>query len=112
VTLIAGFIIGALRIGLELAKDALEVGSIWHTLGSTNFLTFAAWFFLFCVMLILVVSWLTPAPAPEKVANLTFGTLSPAAKAQNKNSYNWKDITISIVIIAIVIGIMIWFNGK
>ena len=111
-TLIAGFIIGALRIGLELAKDALEVGSIWHTLGSTNFLTFAAWFFLFCVMLILVVSWLTPAPAPEKVANLTFGTLSPAAKAQNKNSYNWKDITISIVIIAIVIGIMIWFNGK
>lgn len=112
VTLIAGFIIGALRITLELVKDTLEPGSIWHTLGATNFLTFAAWFFLFCVILILVVSWLTPAPAPEKVANLTFGTLSPDAKTQNKNSYNWKDITISLVIVAIVIGIMIWFNGK
>jgi SSS family solute:Na+ symporter len=112
VTLIAGFIIGALRITLELVKDTLEPGSIWHTLGAINFLTFAAWFFLFCIILILVVSWLTPAPAPEKVANLTFGTLSASAKEQNKNSYNWKDITISIVIVAIVIGIMIWFNGK
>ena len=64
------------------------------------------------MVLLVVVSWLTPAPAPEKVANLTFGTLSADAKMQNKNSYNWKDITMSVVIVAIVIGIMIWFNGK
>lgn len=112
VTLISGFVIGAIRIALELAKNGLEPGSIWYTLGATNFLTFAAWFFLFCVVLLLVVSWLTPAPAPEKVANLTFGTLSADAKMQNKNSYNWKDITMSVLIVAIVIGIMIWFNGK
>ncbi|MFM1877254.1 MAG: hypothetical protein RLZZ241_120 [Bacteroidota bacterium] len=112
VTLIAGFVVGAMRIGLELAKDTLDPTSIWYTLGATNFLTFAAWFFLFCVVLLLTVSWLTPAPAPEKVANLTFGTLTAEARSQNKNSYNWKDITISLVIVAIVIGIMIWFNGK
>lgn len=112
ITLIAGFVIGALRIVLELAKDTLNPSSIWYTLGATNFLTFAAWFFLFCVILLLVVSWLTPAPDPEKVANLTFGTLSAEARAQNKNSYNWKDIVISVVIVGIVIGIMIWFNGK
>lgn len=112
VTLIVGFVVGALRIVLELAKDALDPSSIWYTLGATNFLTFAAWFFLFCVILLVVVSWLTPAPAPEKVANLTFGTLSAEARVQNKNSYNWKDIVISLVIVGIVIGIMIWFNGK
>jgi SSS family solute:Na+ symporter len=112
VTLISGFVIGAIRIALELAKDGLDPGSIWYTLGATNFLTFAAWFFLFCVVLLVVVSWLTPAPVPEKVANLTFGTLSADAKIQNKNSYNWKDITMSVLIVAIVIGIMIWFNGK
>ena len=112
VTLIVGFVVGALRIVLELAKDTLDPSSIWYTLGATNFLTFAAWFFLFCVILLVVVSWLTPAPAPEKVANLTFGTLSAEARVQNKNSYNWKDIVISLVIVGIVIGIMIWFNGK
>ena len=112
ITLIAGFVVGALRIGLELAKDSLSPGSLWHTLGATNFLTFAAWFFLFCVVLIVVVSWLTPAPPPEKVANLTFATLSPEEKAQNKNSYDWKDIAVSLLIAGIVIWIMIWFNGK
>lgn len=112
VTLIAGFVVGALRIVLELSKDSLEAGGVWHTLGATNFLTFAAWFFLFCVALIVAVSWLTPAPAPEKVANLTFATISPEEKARNKNSYNWKDITISLLIVAIVVWIMIWFNGK
>jgi SSS family solute:Na+ symporter len=112
VTLIAGFVVGAVRIVLELAKDSLEPGSLWHTLGATNFLTFAAWFFLFCVLLIVVVSWLTPAPAPEKVANLTFATISAEEKLRNKNSYNWKDITVSVLIVAIVVWIMIWFNGK
>ena len=112
ITLIAGFVVGALRIGLELAKDSLSPGSLWHTLGATNFLTFAAWFFLFCVVLIVVVSWLTPAPPPEKVANLTFATLSPEEKARNKNSYDWKDIAVSLLIAGIVIWIMIWFNGK
>ena len=112
VTLIAGFVVGALRIGLELAKDSLTPGGIWHTLGATNFLTFAAWFFLFCVLLIVAVSWLTPAPSPEKVANLTFATISPEEKARNKNSYDWKDIAVSLLIVAIVVWIMIWFNGK
>ncbi len=112
VTLIAGFVVGALRIGLELAKDSLTPGGIWHTLGATNFLTFAAWFFLFCVLLIVAVSWLTPAPSPEKVANLTFSTISPEEKARNKNSYDWKDIAVSLLIVAIVVWIMIWFNGK
>ncbi len=112
VTLITGFVVGALRIVLELVKGSLEPGSIWHTLGATNFLTFAAWFFLFCIVLIVVVSWLTPAPAPEKVANLTFATISPEEKARNKNSYNWKDITFSVLIVAVVVWIMIWFNGK
>ena len=112
VTLIAGFVVGALRIGLELAKDSLTPGGIWHTLGATNFLTFAAWFFLFCVLLIVAVSWLTPAPSPEKVANLTFSTISPEEKARNKNSYDWKDIAVSVLIVAIVVWIMIWFNGK
>jgi len=112
ITLIAGFVVGALRIVLELAKESLDPGGFWHTLGAVNFLTFAAWFFLFCVVLIVAVSWLTPAPPAEKVANLTFATLSPEEKARNKNSYDWKDIAVSLLIVAIVIWIMIWFNGK
>ncbi|MBO0329085.1 sodium:solute symporter [[Muricauda] lutisoli] len=112
VTMVVGFIVGALRIVLELVKDSLDPGSFWFLLGDMNFLSFAAWFFLFCIILILVVSYATAPPSDEKLKNLTYATISEEERKENKSSYNWKDIAISLVIIAIVVYVMIWFNGK
>lgn len=112
ITLIVGFIVGALRIVLELVKDSLDQGSFWFHLGDMNFLSFASWFFLFCIILIVVVSYATAAPSDEKLKNLTYATISEEEKRKNKSSYNWKDIVISLVIVAIVIYVMVWFNGK
>jgi SSS family solute:Na+ symporter len=112
VTLVVGFIGGAVRIILELVKDSLDPNGLLYKLGDMNFLTFGAWFFLFCVLLTIVVSLMGEVPSREKVANLTFGTISEEEKINNKSSYNWLDIVISITVIAIVIGVMIFFNGK
>ena len=112
VTLVVGLIVGALRITLELVKGSLDPDGYLYPLGSMNFLSFGAWFFLFCVILIVVVSLLTPAPAPEKIENLTFQTISEEEKRSNKTSYNWKDIVVSIIILAIVAAVMIFFNGE
>jgi len=112
VTMVVGFIVGALRIVLELVKDSLDPESFWYLLGDMNFLSFASWFFLFCIILIVVVSYATPAPSDEKLENLTYATISDEERKNNKNSYNWKDIAISVIIIAIVAYVMIWFNGK
>lgn len=48
VTLIVGLIAGALRITLELVKGSLDPNGALYALGSMNFLSFGAWFFLFC----------------------------------------------------------------
>ena len=112
ITLVVGFIVGALRIILELVKESLDPGSFWFHLGDMNFLSFASWFFLFCIVLILVVSYATAAPSEEKLKNLTYATISEEEKSRNKSSYNWKDIVISLLIVAIVIYVMVWFNGK
>lgn len=112
ITLVTGFIVGALRIILELVKESLDPESFWFLLGDMNFLSFASWFFLFCIILIVVVSYATAAPSDEKLKNLTYATITPEEKRKNKGSYNWKDIAISILIIAIVAYVMVWFNGK
>src|SRR5690554_14388 len=112
VTLITGFVVGALRIVLELIKDDLDPNGVLFALGDMNFLTFGAWFFLFCIILAIVVSLITNTPSEEKVKNLTFGTITEEEKQKNKSSYNWVDVVVSILIIAIVIGVMIFFNGK
>lgn len=111
-TLVVGLLVGALRIVLEIVKGSLDPDGFLFLLGDINFLSFGAWFFLFCVVLIVVVSFLTPAPAPVKTENLTFQTISEEEKRKNKTSYNWKDIAVSILILIIVAGVMIFFNGK
>ncbi|MEA1787649.1 sodium:solute symporter [Arenibacter sp. GZD96] len=111
-TLIMGIVVATIRITLELIKGSLDPNGLLFYLGNMNFLTFGAWFFLFCILFIIAVSLATPAPSREKVVNLTFGTITEEEKQKNKNSYNWMDIGVSIVIVAIVVAIMIFFNGK
>lgn len=111
-TLVAGFLIGALRIVLELITPSLSEGGILHTLATMNYLNFGALFFFVCVLIAIVVSLATPKPSYEKVAGLTFGTLTKDEKLINKSSYNWKDIVASLIVLAIVISIMLTFDGK
>src|SRR5690606_28432147 len=80
VTLVVGFIVGAARIILELLKDSLDPQGLLFYFGDMNFLAFASWFFLFCIVLILVVSYATKAPSDEQLENLTFATITAAEK--------------------------------
>lgn len=111
-TLIMGILVAFFRIALELLKDNFDSDGILYYLGDINFLTFGAWFFLFCLIFMVVVSLLTKSPDKEQIVNLTFGTITEEEKNKNKNSYNWIDIIVSIFIVLIVIGIMVFFNGK
>lgn len=111
-TLIMGIIVAFFRIALELLKENFDSDSVLYYLGDMNFLTFGAWFFLFCLIFMVVVSLLTEVPDKNQIANLTFGTISEEEKIKNKSSYNWVDVSVSIGIVLIVIGVMVFFNGK
>ncbi len=111
-TLIFGFVVGAIRIVLELVKDSMSPDSFLYIMGDMNFLTFGAYFFLACIVVAVGVSLMTKPASEEQLAGLTFGTLTDEQKAANKNSYNWVDIVTSLIIIGIVIYVMVSFNGK
>ncbi len=110
-TLVAGLVVAVARIILELSRNTLDPGGILYTIATTNFLTFAAWFFLFCIILCIVVSMVTPAPAAEKVQGLTFSTLTAEQKAANRASYNMWDVVLSLLVIGIVAYVMVSFAG-
>ncbi|RAV29289.1 sodium:solute symporter [Sinomicrobium soli] len=109
-TLVVGFIAGMTRIALELMSDSFAEGSVLHTLATVNFLTFGAWFFLFCVVLLVGVSLLTPAQDEKQLAGLTFATVRKPQPGEEK-SYGWIDIAASVVIVIIVAWVMLSFNG-
>lgn len=110
VTLITGLVVATGRIILELSKSSLAEGSVLHTLATINFLTFGVYFFIFCVILLITVSLATPAQSEEKLSGLTFGTITEEQKLANKNSYDWIDITTSVIIVGIVIYVMTTFT--
>ncbi|GHA25764.1 solute:sodium symporter (SSS) family transporter [Salinimicrobium marinum] len=112
VTLVVGLIAAAARIVLELIKDDLNPNGFLFAVGDVNFLTFGAWFFLFCVLLVTIVSLLSSIPSMEKVKSLTFQTITAEDKADNKASYNWKDILVSVLVLGAVAWVMIIFNGR
>jgi solute:Na+ symporter, SSS family len=110
-TLIVGLLVAFLRIGLELGIGSLSPEGILYAIASMNFLSFAAWFFLFCVVLCVGVSFATPAPTMEQIQGLTYSSLTPEQKAANRNSYNFWDVAFSLMVIGIVVYIMVSFTG-
>lgn len=73
-----GFVLGMMRLGLELyngpMREGLASGGMLELIAEINFLHFAFFLFLICVAVLVGVSLMTDAPKPEKVAGLTFAT--------------------------------------
>jgi SSS family solute:Na+ symporter len=84
-SLVTGFVLGALRLVLELtngiSKTGLPEGSVWAWIAEINFLHFAVLLFAVSTAVLVGVSVLTPAPPPAQIAGLTYGTTQPGTPA-------------------------------
>ena len=110
-TLVGGFLIGFLKLTLEILKSNFTEGSMMYAIADINWLVFGAYFFALCIAIAVSVSMLYPAPSATQLKGLTFGTIDATQKAENKASYNWIDIITSVLIVAIVAYIMISFSA-
>ncbi|MBA2498135.1 MAG: sodium/solute symporter [Chitinophagaceae bacterium] len=108
-TLFYGLITGTLRIILELYKENLSGFAFWFA--DVNFSHYAIFNFLACVVVCIVVSLLTPKPSEEQIKGLTLGTLSPEQRKANRESYSLIDVIISLLLVAVVISILVYFRG-
>ena len=74
-SLLTGFVLGAARFILEVVYAGQSLTGFLDFYVRMNFLHFAVFMFAVCLLVLIVVSLLTPAPAPSKVAGLTFQTV-------------------------------------
>jgi len=111
-TLAFGLVVAGIRLFLELNKESLDPNGVLFVLADMNFLSFGAYFFVFCVLVAVVVSLASKAPSIEQIRGLAMGTLTEEEKRENMESYDWKDIAASIFVVLVVIYIMVSFNGS
>ena len=105
--LVGGFLAGMIRLGLEIKKSTFSVDGIWYQIADLNFLYFAIFSFLICVIVLITVSMLTPPPNLEKINGLTYDTSKKnIAEADNQKF----DKINSCIILAILALILIYFS--
>jgi SSS family solute:Na+ symporter len=110
--LITGLIIGLTRLGANVFysnnPDAAQT-LFKYIFYDVNWLFFCGWMFLFCIVIIVVVSLFTEAPSEEKIQGLVFGTATPEQKAVTRASWNHWDIIHTVIILGITVAFYIYF---
>ena len=111
VTLFSGLFLLILRLGSEIATNEglIESGFLFE-FASINFSYMAIWMFLFSVFLCVTVSLLTAEPDYKHIRGLSYGTLSEKDRINSEKSYSSLDIVLSVVLVLIVIGILVFFS--
>ncbi len=106
--MVVGFIIGLLRIALELMKE--DLSGILYTFATINFLYFCILLFLFSIALMVIVSLATEKPSEKQLNGLTYATTVAEDKAHSRASWNKFDVVLSAVVVIIIIGVFIYFS--
>ena len=111
VTLFSGLFLLIMRLGSEIASNEgiIESGFLFE-FASINFSYMAIWMFIFSVLLCVSVTLLTSEPDYDKIRGLSYGTLTTEDRKSFENSYSNIDIALSVVLVIIVIGILIFFS--
>ena len=115
-TLMAGLFLLILRLGSEIYYQPQlaageTVSGFLFGFASVNFAHMAIFMFIFSVILCITVSLATTAPVYENIKGLSFGTLTAEDRAENKKSYDTIDVVLSVLLVVIVIGILLYFTG-
>jgi solute:Na+ symporter, SSS family len=107
--MIVGFIIGIIKLTLELFQK--DLSGVLHDFATINFLYFCIYLFLFSIVLMIVVSLLTPKPSEEQIKGLTFATTVAEDRAASRASWNKWDVILSLIVLAIIISVFTYFSS-
>jgi SSS family solute:Na+ symporter len=129
--LISGFGIGMFRLLLDvviggkiMAADKLseaervlriaelkEQYGVLYQIEAINWLHFCEFLFLFCVVVMLVVSLLTKKATSEQL-RFTYAAATPEQKAETRASWNGWDIFHTVVILGIIVAFYAYFWNR
>jgi SSS family solute:Na+ symporter len=106
--MVSGFVVGILRIVLELFRHSLS--GFLYAFATINFLYFCIFLFIFSIVVMVVVSFLTERPSEAQLNGLTYRTTVAADKAQSRASWNTRDLVLSLAIFVVIVAIFAYFS--
>jgi len=104
-----GFFAGMLKLIIQafFGKEKIANPELLAYIGDINFLYFSGILFLFCVLLICLVSYQTELPDENQIDGLTYQTID---KETIRESWDQKDVYATGVILGLVLAIYLYFS--
>lgn len=114
--LIVGLFLGVFRLAIDtpvMLGDGFTYaeGSFFWIINNIFFQYYSLFIFLVCIAVMFGVSYMTDPPKYEKISGLTYGTLTDEDKRMSRESWNWVDVSLSVLLVAIIGFIYIYFSG-
>ena len=114
--LVIGFLLGVFRLAVDtpvkLVKDfSYTEGSFFWIVNNIYFQYYSVFIFIVCVIVMIVVSWLTSVPSYERISGLTYGTVNDEHRRLSRGSWDWHDVAASVVVMVVIVAAYLYFNG-
>jgi SSS family solute:Na+ symporter len=105
-----------MRLGSEIyfqeeILSGAKIDNLAFAFATINFAHMAIFMFIFSVLLCVSVSLLTAVPDYTKIKGLSFGTMTTEMKEEYRNSFNRTDLILSLVLVGLVVGVLLYFRG-
>jgi solute:Na+ symporter, SSS family len=113
--LTVGIIMGIFRLAVDTPVMLLEdfnyaEGSFLWIVSNIFFQYYSLVIFLTCIAVMVGVSYMTKPPEYSKISGLTFGTLTDDDRSSNRASWNWRDLSLSVLLVVLIILIYFFFS--
>jgi SSS family solute:Na+ symporter len=114
--LLTGFGLGILRLAVDtpvklVSGFSYTEGSIFWIINNIFFQYYSLIIFLVCVVVMIVVSYMTEEPAYEKISGLTYGTTTTEHKKVSRESWSKGDIIASGLVLVLILAAYLYFTG-
>ncbi len=115
--LIIGFLMGLFRlivdtpVKLSQGEYTYVEGSFFWVMNNVFFQYYSVLIFVVCVAVMFVVSYLSAPPSYDKIAGLTYGTVTDAHRRESRESWNATDVIVSCIVLAIILAAYLYFRG-
>ena len=109
-----GFIVGMAKLIIQAltgGDDPYITSPGWLVyVGEYNFLFATGWLLLISILSIVGVSLLTAPPKYEKIAELTYATVTPEQRREIRESWGLAEVLLTVLVLGLVLGLYVYFS--
>jgi SSS family solute:Na+ symporter len=115
--MVVGFAMGLFRmlvdtpVTLGIKPNGYDPGSFLWIINNINFQYFSILITAVSAIVMVAVSYATPAPDYLKLKDLTFATRTESYRSASQGSWGWKEVAASVVVLAVVAFGYLYFRG-